>query len=70
VYGVLLGDQVYTWAIRYLGNAYSADAHATIPSLLQVPQVYVLVSLIVSGLTGLLVQWLLGRRMGRTLRKG
>jgi hypothetical protein len=57
IYAVLLGDQVYAWAIRLVGDPYAANAHATIPWLLRVPQVYVLLSLAVSGLAGALMQW-------------
>ena len=63
VYAVILGDQVYSWAIHYLGNAHSANAHATIPLLLRVPQVYVFVSLVISGFAGLVVQQMADKRL-------
>jgi hypothetical protein len=56
VYAVFLGDQIYTWAIHYLGDPHSANAHDTIPSLLRVPQVYILASLVASGTAGVVVQ--------------
>jgi hypothetical protein len=56
LYAVLLGDQVYTWAISWLGDPNSAQAHSTIPWLLRVPQVYVLVALVASAAAGLCVQ--------------
>jgi hypothetical protein len=58
----LLGDQVYGWSIRVLGDPGSAQAHSTIPWLLRIPQVYVLVSIVLSGLAGWAVQWGYNRR--------
>ena len=61
VFASLLGDQMYTLAIEYLGDSHSAQAHDTIPWVLRVPQVYVPSSLMVSALVGLPLQWLYNR---------
>jgi len=60
--GVLLGDLAYTWSISLFGEPSSAQAHYTIPWLLRVPQAYVLVSVLVYGLVGAIVQVVLNRR--------
>ena len=56
LYATLLGDRVYQLAIQYLGDPGSAQAHETSPWFLRVPQVYVLTSLVLCGLGGLVVQ--------------
>ena len=60
--GVLLGDMVYSGSIRLFGDPSSSQAHYTIPWLLRVPQVYVLVSVLVYGLIGAIVQVVLNRQ--------
>lgn len=60
--GVLLGDMVYSGSIRLFGDPSSSQAHYTIPWLLRVPQVYVLVSVLVYGLVGAIVQVVLNRQ--------
>ena len=62
IYAVLAGDWVCRAAIEYLGGSRSANAHETIPWLLRTPQVYVPVSVLLSGLAGLPIQWLYRRR--------
>jgi hypothetical protein len=59
--GVLLGDAVYRGSIGLFGDPSSSQAHFTIPWLLRVPQVYVLVSVLVYGLAGAIVQVVLNR---------
>lgn len=54
--GVVLGDETYILAIRYLGDPSSSHAHYTIPWILRVNQVYVPVSIIFWGLIGLVIQ--------------
>ncbi|MBA7604562.1 hypothetical protein ES703_11687 [subsurface metagenome] len=54
--GVMLGDEVYSLAIRYLGDPSSSQAHFTIPWILRINQVYVPVSIIFWGLLGLVIQ--------------
>jgi uncharacterized membrane protein YfhO len=54
--GVVLGDEVYSLAIYYLGDPSSPYAHFTIPWILRIPQVYVPVSITFWGLAGLLLQ--------------
>lgn len=56
VYAVLLGDQVYTWAIRWLGDPHSAQAHTTIPWVLRAPQVYVAAGLLSGAVAGVCAQ--------------
>ena len=58
----LFGDALYQWSIRYLGDLSSPQAHYTIPWLLRIPQVYVLASIIVWGLFGLVIQLVLNYR--------
>jgi hypothetical protein len=65
IYAALVGDRLYTAAIAYLGDSYSANAHQTIPWILRIPQVYAPVSLVLSGAAGLFVQWLYNRRQAR-----
>lgn len=50
------GDEIYILSIRYFGDPSSAHAHYTIPWMLRIPQVYVIASIILWGLIGLLVQ--------------
>lgn len=54
--GVLLGDEVYSYSILFIGDPGSPQAHYTIPWILRVPQVYVPVSLMFWGLVGGLAQ--------------
>jgi len=54
--GVILSDETYILAIRYLGDPSSPHAHYTIPWILRINQVYVPVSIIFWGLVGLLFQ--------------
>jgi len=54
--GVMLGDEAYILAIRYLGDPSSPHAHYTIPWILRINQVYVPVSIIFWGLMGLIIQ--------------
>ena len=60
--GVLLGDLAYTWSISLFGEPSSAQAHYTIPWLFRVPQVYVLVTVLVYGLVGAIVQVILNHQ--------
>ena len=57
IFGVWLGDWIYHQAIAWTGNPYSAQAHDTIPWVLQVPQVYVIASTGLFALVGLVLQW-------------
>ena len=59
----LLGDQVYNLSIRYFGDIISPQAHYTIPWILRIPQVYVITSIVVYGLVGLLLQLIYNRRL-------
>jgi len=54
--GVILGDETYSLAIRYLGDPASPQAHFTIPWILRIHQVYVPVSIMFWGLLGLVIQ--------------
>ena len=54
--GVILGDEVYSLAIRCLGDPNSPQAHYTIPRILRINQIYAPVSIIFCGLVGLVVQ--------------
>ncbi len=60
--GVLLGDLVYHTSIHLVGDPSSSQAHYTIPWLLRVPQVYLLVSVVLWGLVGGIVQMFASRR--------
>ena len=60
-FGALLGDQVYNLSIRYFGDIISPQAHYTIPWILRVPQVYVITSIVVYGLVGLVLQLVYNR---------
>jgi hypothetical protein len=61
VFGVLLGDPVYDLSIRYFGDIISPQAHYTIPWVLRIPQVYVITSIVVYALIGLLLQLVTNR---------
>lgn len=58
--GYLLGEQLYLWAIRLVGDSRSPQAHFTIPWLLRTPQVVVPASVLFWGLVGMLA-WVAGR---------
>jgi len=60
-FGALLGDQVYNLSIRCFGDIISPQAHYTIPWILRVPQVYVITSIVVYGLVGLVLQLVYNR---------
>ena len=62
VFATLLGDQVYNLSIQYFGDMSSSQAHYTIPWILRIPQVYVIASIILYGLVGLLLQLVYNRR--------
>ena len=59
--GVILSDETYTLAIRYLGDPSSPHAHYTIPWILRTNQVYVPISIIFWGLIGLVIQLIYNR---------
>ena len=63
VFGALLGDQVYALSIQYFGDIVSPQAHYTIPWILRIPQVYVITSIVLYGLVGLLFQLVYNRRL-------
>ena len=64
-FGAFLGDQVYNLSIRYFGDIISPQAHYTIPWILRVPQVYVIASIAVYGLVGLVLQLVYNRWIER-----
>jgi len=57
----LLGDQVYNLSIQHFGDMISPQAHYTIPWILRIPQVYVITSIVLYGLVGLLLQLIYNR---------
>ncbi len=57
----LLGDQVYNLSIQHFGDIISPQAHYTIPWILRIPQVYVITSIVLCGLVGLLIQLIYNR---------
>jgi hypothetical protein len=59
--GALLGDALSSWGLRRFGDPRAVNAGATVPWLLQRPQVYVPASVLAWGLVGL-VLWLVARR--------
>ena len=61
IFPALLGDQIYNLSIRYFGDKVSPQAHNTIPWILRIPQVYVVTSMVVYGLVGLLFQLVYNR---------
>jgi len=63
VFGALLGDQVYDLSIQHFGDIISPQAHYTIPWVLRIPQVYVITSIVVYALIGLLLQLVYNRRL-------
>jgi hypothetical protein len=56
VYTMLFGDWIYQISINYLGNPRSTQAHYSIPWLLRIPPAYMLASIILWGLIGLVIQ--------------
>jgi hypothetical protein len=63
VFGALLGDQVYDLSIQHFGDIISPQAHYTIPWVLRIPQVYIITSIVVYALLGLLLQLVTNRRL-------
>jgi disulfide bond formation protein DsbB len=63
VFGALLGDRVYDLSIQHFGDIISPQAHYTIPWVLRIPQVYVITSIVVYALLGLLLQLVYNRRL-------
>jgi len=59
--GMLIGDLVYNFSIKYVGNPNSPQAHYTIPWILRIPQVYFPVSILFWGIIGILIRSALGR---------
>ena len=57
-----LGNEGYVRSIQYLGDPYASNAHETIPWFLRIPQIFVIVSVVFWGLTGVLVQLAINRR--------
>ncbi len=55
---VWAGDWLYVHTIGWIGDPYSDQAGYTIPWLVRVPQVYVLVSFVLYGTLGVVIQWL------------
>ncbi len=51
-----IGSEVYRLSIIHLGNPNSSQAHFTIPWFLRIPQVYFLISILLWGFIGLLIQ--------------
>ncbi len=64
IFAVWLGDWMYVQSIAWIGDPHSAQAHATIPWLLRVPQVYAVASLAWCALAGWLLQQMHERRGG------
>jgi hypothetical protein len=54
--GILYGDAVYEYSVKFFGPSSSAQLHYTTPWLFGVPQVYVLSSAVFWGVCGLLIQ--------------
>jgi len=61
IFPALLGDQVYNLSIQHFGHMISPQAHYTIPWILRIPQVYVITSIVLYGLVGLLLQLIYNR---------
>ena len=61
VFGVWLGDCIYVYAIEWMGNPHSPQAHDTIPWVFRVPQVYVIASTGLCASVGLVLQWIYER---------
>lgn len=57
IFGVWLGDWIYHQAIAWVDDPNSAQAHNTVPWVFQIPQVYVIASVGLCALVGLLLQW-------------
>ncbi|OGO00337.1 MAG: hypothetical protein A2Y90_00230 [Chloroflexi bacterium RBG_13_52_12] len=62
---IFLGDFIYHWSIQLLGDPHSFWAHETIPWLLRTPQVYLIASIMIWGLLGLVVQLIFNYRRKR-----
>jgi hypothetical protein len=56
--GTLLGERIYSFSIRYLGDPHSSQAHFTIPWILRTPQVFLPSSIFFWGLLGAIIQWI------------
>jgi hypothetical protein len=59
--GTAAGDWVYHSSIDVFGNPVSDQAHYTIPWILRIPQIYVIVSPLIYGAAGGLIQFVYNR---------
>jgi hypothetical protein len=67
--GTWVGDKVYSLSIGLFGNPYSDQAHYTIPWILRVPQIYAMISPVVFGIMGFLLQFSLDHMNNRSKKK-
>jgi hypothetical protein len=56
VFGMSLGDITYSFFINHCGEPHSFYAHYTIPWLLRTPQIYLLTTVLIWSLAGILAQ--------------
>jgi hypothetical protein len=67
--GDLLGQSIYNQAIAVLGDSGSAQAHYTIPWILRIPQIFVPASIIIWGLSGVIIQLILNQARKKLIKK-
>jgi hypothetical protein len=59
-----LGDILYIYSIKYLGDPHSSYAHFTVPWIFRIPQVYFLTSVLFWGLLGGVICLVNSKRRG------
>jgi hypothetical protein len=59
--GILLGEGIYNYSIRYLGDPHSSQAHFTISWIFRTPQVFLPSSIFFWGLLGAIIQLIYNR---------
>jgi len=70
ILGSPLGEEIYGFSIRHIGDPHSAFAHYTIPWALRIPQVRLFASAIAWGLIGALAQLIYNRAKKPPVTKG
>jgi len=70
ILGSPLGEEIYGFSIRHIGDPHSAFAHYTIPWALRIPQVCFFASAIAWGLIGALAQLIYNRVKKPPVTKG
>ncbi|MCS6768434.1 MAG: hypothetical protein RMJ59_04985 [Candidatus Nitrosocaldus sp.] len=55
---LLIGDVIYSYSTRHIGDPSSPDAHHTVPWICRVPQIYLFTSTGFWGMVGMVLEYL------------